>query len=83
MRNIESLDSKDKNPSLAWKSISPFLEKCENHYLLIEKHSHGVVVSQMGESVVGDYLISLSATLVFSVVHGVVHGAHGEERKCI
>lgn len=52
------------------KSISPFLEKCDNYCPLIEKHGHGVAISQMGENILGVYLISFSASLVLMVMHG-------------
>ena len=52
------------------ESISPFLEKCENFCLLIEKYGYQVTISQMGEKVLGDYLISLSSSLVLMVMCG-------------
>lgn len=56
------------------ESISPFLEKCYNYYPVIEKHGQVIAISQTGENVLGDHLISLSASLVLMVVHGDLDG---------
>lgn len=58
------------------KSISPFLEKCDNYCPLIEKHGHGVAISQMGENTLGYFFFS------FPFVDGM-HGDHDRRLRGI